>query len=267
MFEGLPVWSREWVIYAGWRDLAFLFFGLVLILLLILWWRQQSSSWFRIAVATLLASLLLTIASYYLFVMPAYTVGCPAGCAGWRGYPLRIARVGLDGRSEIAVLDFALNVALLWLLWLTGSVVWRLAAVALRWELRSTRWKVGFLMLTILVPWALLPRVLNPPQPIVEGEDLRLINNARRAAEFTYGITGLVVQRLAVEDMRRNVQPGEGDATAAAVRPGSQVCLRGYTYFFIPWQRYRISLDANGATALNLVELPLSGSCWQTVVE
>lgn len=263
----LPIWSREWMIYTSWRDLFFGFLGLLLIFLLILWWRQQSNHWFRITMAALLAALVLTIASYYLFVVPAHSVGCSPECPGWRGFPLRIARFGLDGHSEIAVIDFVLNVMLLWLLWLVGSVFWQVVAALLRWDARSTRWKVFFVLLVFVVPWALLPRILNPPQPTVEGEELRLVNNARRAAEFTYGVTGLIVQRLAVEDMRRNVEPGEGDVAAGVIRPGSQVCLRGYTYFFIPWQRYRISLDANGATALNMALLPLGGSCWQVVEE
>ena len=42
----------------------------------------------------------------------------------------------------------------------------------------------------------------------------------------------------------------------------SQVCLRGYTYFYLPWRRYRINLEATGVTALGLAELPLTGSCW-----
>lgn len=259
----LPSWSDNWAIYSSWGDLPIALVGGVLLLLLTLWWQQQSRGWFRIVLVTLLVSLLLSIASYYLFVVPAYSVSCPGGCSGWRGYPLRIARVNIEGRNEIAVLDFALNVLLLWLLWLAASVVLRLGASVLRWENRSRRWRVLFISLGLVLPWALLPRVLNPPQPQVSGEDLRLVNNAQRAAEFTYAITGPIVQRLAVEDMRRNVQPGEIDAVIRSAQPGSQVCLRGYTYFFIPWQRYRISLDANGATALDLVTLPLSGSCWE----
>jgi hypothetical protein len=90
---------------------------------------------------------------------------------------------------------------------------------------------------------------------------LRLATNARRAAEFTYRITGFWVQRLALEDVR-HLQPAgqlDGETTDSS---GRQVCLRGYTYFYIPWRRYRIDLDASGVTALSLTQLPLDVPCW-----
>ncbi|MEZ4615671.1 MAG: hypothetical protein R2867_09180 [Caldilineaceae bacterium] len=83
-----------------------------------------------------------------------------------------------------------------------------------------------------------------------------------RAAEFTYQITGVWVQRLAIEDVR--ILDPDADPTLESVnRVGGQVCLRGYTYFFIPWHRYRIDLDGIGRTALRLVELPLVERCWE----
>lgn len=250
-----PVWSERWAIFSTWGDVTFAVASLVLIGLIVLWWRQETRAWFRITMGTLLVALVLAIASYYLFVVPPHVAGCPQGCAGWRGYPLRFAQYNLDGASEIALLDFAFNVLILWLLWLAATVIWRLLAGAFQFDTRNRRAKIFFVLAVGLLPWAVLPRVLNPPAPEVSGEDLRLANNARRAAEFTYGITGLWVQRLALEDVRR--------ATAGTeFGSANEVCLRGYTFFFMPWQRYRISLDANGATALNLESVPLSGSCW-----
>jgi hypothetical protein len=250
-----PVWSDRWAIFATWGDVTFAIASLVLIVLLVLWWRQESRAWFRIVTATLLAALVLAIASYYMFVVPPHVAGCPQVCPGWRGYPLRFAQYNLDGGSEIAALDFAFNVLILWLLWLAATVIWRLLAAMVQLDVRGRRFRLLFVLLVGILPWAVLPRVLNPPAPQVEGEDLRLANNARRAAEFTYGITGVWVQRLALEDVR--------SATAGAEFGSvNEVCLRGYTYFFIPWQRYRISLDANGTTALSLEAMPLEGSCW-----
>jgi hypothetical protein len=162
----------------------------------------------------------------------------------------------------VAPLDFAVNLLMLWLLWLGASLIWTLLAMGFQWWRRSQRTRLLFVIVVVLLPLALLPRILNPPQPPTGGEDLRLANNARRAAEFTYRITGPWVQRLAFEDIRY----GSGDPQLADIpgqRPGTQVCLRGYTYFYIPWRRYRISLEESGVTALSLTELPLTGSCWQ----
>lgn len=258
-----PIWTNDWSYFATWRDGVFAFVSLAFIILLIIWWRQQTAHWFRVAMGALLLALLLSIGSYYLFVVPVHFAGCPAGCPGWRGYPRPIAQIELNGVTQIAAVDFALNTLFLWTLWLAAFLLWRLLAVALRLAQRSQRARLLFVVGFVILPWALLPRVLTPPQPAITGEELRLTTNAGRAAEFTYRITGLWIQRLAVEDVKV-LQP-DGEANLETVnRVGSQVCLRGYSYFFVPWRRYRIDLDGIGRTALRLTELPLTADCWKS---
>lgn len=256
----LPEWTEELVLFSDWRHLILAVFGTILLILLTIWWSQQTRHWFRISVGTFLLALLLGIGSYYLFVVPAHQAGCDARCPGWRGYPLPFARVQLDGSDQVAPLDFMLNVMMLWLLWLGAFTVWFLSAMGIQWWKRSWRGKLLFVLVLGILPWALLPRILNPPQPTPEGEDLRLAVNAQRSAEFTYRITGLWVQRLALEDIRY-AQPDPG-VTPMRRTLDNQVCLRGYTYFYLPWRRYRIALDPSGVTALSLTEIPLEGSCW-----
>lgn len=256
-----PIWSDQWMFFTNWQQLALAAVGLVLLILLVIWWRQQSTHWFRIVTVTLLVALLMAIGSYYFFEVPVYYANCPAGCIGWRGFPLRFAVIDLRNVSYLAPVDFALNVMTLWLLWLTASVTWRLLAITLRWEQWGWRRRLIFFVVTMVLPWALTPRLVNPPEPAVAGEYARLAINARRAAEFTYDITGIWVQHLALEDVR--ILDAELDPSLeAANRVGGQVCLRGYTYFFIPWRRYRIDLDGIGRTALRLEEIPLTDRCW-----
>jgi hypothetical protein len=213
-------------------------------------------------VGTLLAALLLCVGSYYFFIVPPHYASCPPGCTGWRGFPLPVARISLAGETRIFPLDFMLNLLMLWLLWLGGSLVWRLAAMAIRWENRNWRVRLTFVVFLVLLPWALLPRILNPPQPHTVDEDLRLAVNARRSAEFTYRITGIWVQRLALEDIHRSAVTRD-PASLFGETVVNEVCLRGYTYFYIPWRRYRVTLDPSGVTALQLTEVPLTGSCWE----
>jgi hypothetical protein len=262
MFDALGLERPEdWVYFADWLDLGFALVGILLITLLIIWWRQQTRAWFRVVMATFLAALVLCIGSYYLFVVPAYYASCPQGCPGWRGFPLPVARVDLDGSSRITPLDFGLNLLMLWLLWLGASLIWRILAAGIEWWNRSWRSRLLFVLMMVLLPWAMLPRVLNPPQPRATGEDLRMAVNAQRSAEYTYRITGFWVQRLALEDIRHSAPSnrpiGSGETMV------NQVCLRGYTYFYVPWRRYRITLDTSGVTALRLEETPLNGSCWE----
>ena len=260
----LPDWLQDAVYFADWGDLLLAVSAAIVVLLLIIWWQQQTRYWFRIVTGLLLSALLLCISSYYLFVVPVYFVGCPEGCIGRRGYPMPIARIELDGRIVTMPLDFGLNLLLLWLLLLGASLIWRLLGIGIRlWE-RSLRARLLFAFAVAVLPWALLPRVFNPPQPVTTGEDLRLANNARRQAEFTYDITGLWVQRLALED----VEPLDANAlpvAANAEKSRRRVCLRGYTYFYLPWRRYRIELEPSGVSAVKdgLTEIPLAGSCWK----
>lgn len=257
----LPDWLTGWSNFTGWLDLAFAAVAALFVLLLIIWWQQQTRHWFRITMGTLLIALVLCISSYYLFEVPPYYVGCPAGCTGWRGYPRPFAVSRLDNRAQVMPLTFAFNWLMLWLFWLAATLVWYWAGVAVRWRERSLRTRFLVILLIAILPWAVLPRFLEPPQPRTSGEDLRLATNARRAAEFTYRVTGAVVQRLALEDVRRpqaEAQPNAGQDTI-----GSQVCLRGYTYFYLPWRRYLINLDPSGVTALSMKQLPLEQSCWE----
>lgn len=258
----LPQDISDWAIYSSWVDLLFAVVGLLLITLIIVWLRQQTIHWFRVVMTTFLLALSLCISAYYLFVVPAYRVGCPAGCEGWRGFPLRFATMELDGTSRVAPLDFLLNLLMLWLLWLGAILIWSLLGYVLNWPNRSWRSRLLFVLFVALMPWALMPRILDPPQPTARGEELRLAVNAIRSAEYTYRITGAWVQRLALEDMRTIVPEAGTDALFGA-NPVNQVCLRGYTYFYLPWARYRITLDPSGVTALSLAEVPLEGSCWE----
>ena len=261
--ETLPGLPPGLTYFADWRDLLLALAGLLSLGLLAIWWRQQSRHWHRVLSVTFLGAFGFSFLSLYFFVVPPYYAGCPEGCAGWRGYPMPIARIVIDGSTQVGLLDFALNTLLLWVVLLLLALIARIVANLVEWEQRAWRTRIALLAVLFLAPWALIPRHLEPPQPTPGGEELRLVNNARRAAESTYGVTGAWVQRLALEDVRQlSPNPlGEENPNLAGVR--SQVCLRGYTYFYLPWRRYRISLEPTGVTALGLAELPLDGSCWQ----
>lgn len=262
MSTALP---EGWSYFAEWRDLVLAFGGLVAVALVIIWWSQQTHHWHRIATLSFLAAFALAFVSIYIFWVPPYYAGCATGCTGWRGFPLPVARITFDGQTQIGLVDVLLNALLLWLLILVASLVGRIAAVIFQLEQQPRRVQVLAVLAFVLIPWALLPRYLDPPQPVTTGEELRLVTNARRAAETTYGITGLWVHRLALEDLRQLSPNPLGEMTPDLSAIRSQVCLRGYTYFYLPWRRYRVSLEPTGVNALSIVELPLDGPCWNDV--
>ncbi|MBI3957612.1 MAG: hypothetical protein HY328_02295 [Chloroflexi bacterium] len=261
LLQQTAVWPDDWFYFAGWQDLVFAGLGLMMGVLLVIWWRQQSKRWYSIFAGTLLLGMLLNVSSYFLFVVPPHYAGCPNGCMGRLGYPLPFATVALDGEPKLYLVDFLLNLLLLWLLWLGGSVLWRVLSEAVELRFRTRRFRLVFFLVVAVLPWAALPRYFDPPQVELRGEDMRISINARRAAELTYDVTGLWIQRLAVEDIR--YAPLQVPSVFGGIdQPRAQVCLRGYTWFYIPWQRYLVTLDRTGVTALNMQRLGLEGSCW-----
>jgi len=255
----LPPLPDQWVLFAGWPDVLFGLVALGLVALLAIWWRQQIWLWSITVLAALILAVVLSFGSLSLFQVPAHYVGCPQGCDGWQGYPLAFASVDFDGVRTLAPVDFALNLLWMWLACLTVFMVLRLLGMAFNWSDRGMRARFLFLCFVLLLPLALLPRVMDPPQPYLTGETQRLAINAQRTAQFTYNITGAWVQRLAVEDIRSLAGSA---ATFGSETDTTQVCLRGYTYFYLPWRRYRIILDTSGVVALNLAELSLDQPCW-----
>ncbi len=247
--------------FARWSDLAFAGVGLILGIFLLIWWRQQSERWYSIFAGSLFFAAIFDLASFYFFVLPPHQVGCPDGCPGQLGYPLPFALLRSGGQLSVYPLDFVLNLILIWLFILGMTVVARFVAEALEYSHRSRRFKFLFLVAIFVLPMALLPRYFDPPEPTVRGDELRISVNARRAAEMTYRLTGLWIHRLALEDIYYTPLQVPG-RFGGIDQPQAQVCLRGYTYFYIPWARYRITLDSSGVTALNMTQLPLGGSCW-----
>lgn len=256
------IWPEGWIHFAGITHLILGIAGLILGALLLIWWTQNTGRWYAVFAVTLLFSMVLNVAAYYLFVVPPHSAGCIDLCPGRIGFPLPFATLSTSGSVQIYIGDFLLNLLLLWLLLFGGVVLWRILSEAIQLRERGLRFRILYFVTFILLSWGLLPRYIGPPAARVTGDQLRLSVNARRAAESTYGVTGLWIHRLALEDIRY-VPVEAPDAFGDIDKPQAQVCMRGYTYFYLPWRRYRVRLDQTGVTPLNFAELSLAGSCWQ----
>jgi hypothetical protein len=248
--------------FTDWTELALAGIGLLMGVLLIIWWRQQSKGWYTLVAGTLALAAGLSIASHYLFVLPPHFAGCPQGCPGRTGFPLPFAVIDSQGHAQLYPLDFWLNLLLIWLALLTGSTIIRFLQEATDYRNRSARFRIFFLVLVIGLPWAFLPRFADPPEANVRGEELRLTINARRAAQHTYNVTGLWVHRLALEEIRYTPMQVL-DVEVGLISAYAEVCLRGYTFFYLPWRNYLIVLDRTGVTPLGIQILPQDQNCWR----
>ena len=259
----IALWLDDWVHFAGMTDFVLAIIGIVLGVLLLVWFSQQSHYWYAIFAGTLVISMLLNVATFSLFVVPPHRAGCTNLCLGRIGYPLPFATISPSAAVRVYAIDFALNLLLIWLVWCSGMILWHIVSEAVALNQRSFRFRLLFFLTFLLLTWGLLPRYFRPPEAQVVGEELRLSINARRAAETIYNVTGLWVHRLALEDI--HYIPVEVPNILGGIdQSQAQVCLRGYTYFYLPWRRYRVTLDPTGVISLNIQELPLSESCWQS---
>lgn len=239
-------------------------FGLLLVVLLIIWWRQRMTHWLQGLVLVVLLAGGATVVSAVLFTVPDYQAGCTAPCKGWNGYPIPIMTTTGDGGVQLLpsglVLSFVLHLLLLLVLGAIGHAI-----VADRTPgPQSTRSRLPLLAATFLLLWALAPRYASPPEPPVRGEPQRLAINARRLAP--HAVTGIdwQLQRLALEDVRRLPRRAKADAPGLPLPTGAdwRVCLRAYSFFYVPWRHVYVDLDATGAYAIGGGVLPLTVECW-----
>ena len=238
--------------------------GLVALLLLIIWWRERSRRWgYGLALALALAGLF-TWSAGQLFEVPDYLAGCPELCAGWRGYPVPTALSTMHGTWTVSPIGLGINFLFHGLLLLLVAALW--SAAERNWRLPPAyAWRKVLLITAVVVGlWSLIPRYAVPPEPAVRGDAQRLGINAKRLAARALGGLDWRIQRLALEDVRRLPQRSQPDAPGLPPPTGPEwrVCLRSYTFFYVPWRRVYIDLDATGALTIGGGVLPLDQECW-----
>lgn len=228
--------------------------GLVVVVVAVLsavWWVRRSRRGIDWVIAALPLAAILSYLSSILFHVPDYQAGCPGGCPGWWGYPIATYISNAVGEAEFDPIGFLLSLGFYYAFLLFVSVLVAWLANFLHWEERRLRWKVGFVLLVVVLPLALAPSYLPPPELRLSGPSQRLAINAARAWRWQLLARRLTDRRLAVEDVRLHPD-GERQ----------RVCFRAYTWFFIPSHRVYIDLEPAGVRATAGGSIPLSASCW-----
>ena len=238
--------------------------SLLALALLVVWWRERTRRWGYLLVSTLVLAAILTWSAGWLFEVPDYLVGCPNLCPGWRGYPVPTTLSTVHGTWTLSLAGLAVNFLFHWLLLLLLAAVW--SALDRQWHTPTAAALRKALVMgaVVIALWALIPRYASPPEPAVQGDPQRLGINAKRLAARALGGLDWRIQRLALEDVRRLPQRSQPDAPGLPPSAGPEwrVCLRGYTFFYAPWRRIYVDLDATGALAIGGGILPLDQECW-----
>ena len=229
---------------------------LFVILLLIVWWVRWTPRGLVWALLSVLVAVGLSYLSSLIFRVPPYQVGCEGFCTGWRGFPLPTHRLLPEGTVLFDGPSFVRNAFFYYAVFLAYSAI--LAWLIRFFRIRGRPWFrwLLFILIFILLPLATLPMWISPPQPHVDVEELRLVNNAARDWRWQLHLRDWMDRRLALEDMR----PGPDGQ-------GQRVCFRIYTWFYLPYQHAYIDLDEAGLRARDGNEIPLSKSCFENTME
>jgi len=242
---------------AFWQSLLL---GLVLVataVLLAIWWRQQSLRWWIVLALCLFVAPVLSLWSGMAFHVADYRAGCDGLCPGFRGAPLATYR-GEAAGGGLVISGFLLN-TLIYLVVLLG---W---AAVVRAILRGSRgsqrhgWAVEMIagLALLVIPLALSPLVLPPPEAHVRGDPQRIAINARREVYLYNQLADWPILRVGLEDVR----PRRDD------QPGMRVCLRAYTFFYLPVGSMFLDMTPEGVHSNNGGVLSGPASCWQHAPE
>jgi len=224
--------------------------ALVIILFVVWWlrWTPRGLEWITIF---LFVALGLSYLSSYIFRVPPYQVGCDGLCPGWWGYPIPTHHVETGDIVLFDPVSFVRNTFFYYSIVLSFGAVVAWLGRRLQWRSRSWAQRFLFILIVVVLPLATLPMWMPPPQPEVSGPDQRLVINAARDWRWQLRLRSFMDRRLALEDVR----PSPGDEH-------QRVCFRIYTWFYLPYARTYIDLDAAGVRAVDGAEIPLSESCW-----
>ncbi len=225
---------------------------LVAAILLAIWWRQQTFRWPIILVICLAAAPLLSWWSATAFQVPDYRAGCDGLCPGFRGAPAPIFSGETAGSAFMPGM-FVLN-SLIYLVILLGwfAIVY---AVMTRSGPAARLSGAGRLLVEVVLlalPFALAPLYVPPAEAHVRGDPQRIAINAQREIYMYDRLAPAPVLRAGLEDVRPRLDGS----------PGMRVCLRAYSYFYMPVGHMYLDMAPEGVHSTGGGVVPGNKSCW-----
>ncbi|MCX7671787.1 MAG: hypothetical protein N2439_17175 [Anaerolineae bacterium] len=222
-------------------------------LLMAIWWRQQTYRWPIIVAFSLVAALLLSWYSGLAFRVEDYRAGCDGLCPGYAGAPVPFWRGAAAGGDWVPGF-FVVNTLAYVVILLGWGMFMRAVMHALCPDGRGVGWRRFLLgVALVVIPTAFSPRVLPPPEAHVRGDSQRIAINARREVYMYSHQASAPVLQAGLEDVRPR-RDGQ---------PGMRVCLRIYTFFYVPIGHMYLDMTAEGVHSNAGGVRALDESCWQ----
>jgi hypothetical protein len=267
----------------SWQAAVFGLLLAVLAVLLAVWWRQQTFRWLIVVLICLVGAPLLSWWSGLAFEVADYRAGCDGLCSGYRGAPVPFFRGQAAGSDFLPGL-FLVNCLVYLVLLLGWSAIMRavLRSPLSRGGKKGRVWwqTIGGLVM-LVIQFGLSPLYLPPPEAHVRGDPQRIAINAGREVYLYDELASAPVLRVGLEDVRPRPEPqsngtspqsngtspqSNGTSRAASPRddhPGMRVCLRIYTYFYLPIGHMYLDMTPEGVHSNHGGVVSLEQSCWE----
>lgn len=225
----------------------------VLATLSAVWWRQQTYRWIVIVPGCLVVAPFISWWSGLTFQVADYRAGCDGLCPGYGGAPIPFWRGEAAGSEFVAALFVVNTLAYVVILLGWGMVIRAvLRNIAADGRRRTARRALLGLALVVLPP-ALSPLVLPPPEAHVRGDPQRIAINAQREVYMYNDQSPAPILRVGLADVRPR-RDGQ---------PGMRVCLRAYTFFYLPVGHMFLDMTPEGVHSNAGGVAPPGASCWQ----
>ncbi len=104
----------------------------------------------------------------------------------------------------------------------------------------------------LALPFALAPLYVPPAEAHVRGDPQRIAINAQREIYMYDRLAPAPVLRAGLEDVRPRLDGS----------PGMRVCLRAYSYFYMPVGHMYLDMAPEGVHSTGGGVLPGDKSCW-----
>ena len=180
--------------------------------LLTIWWRQQSRRWIIFVVICLLLAPAASWWSGIAFQVPDYRAGCDGLCLGYQGAPIPFVRGEAAGRTFLP-LWFLTNTLAYTVIALGWGAIIHAILQHLTIDSNSHPGRniiIGLAL--IIIPLAVSPWILPPPEARVRGDSQRVAINAWREVYMYDQLASLPVMRVGLEDVRPRPRRSGRDA-------------------------------------------------------